>query len=86
MSTPLKLARLKIGVTADGLARAVGVNQSTIARIENGKKRPSPELANRIALHFGNAITRDQILFPEDYMEKTKKPVRSARLRKVAQA
>jgi DNA-binding XRE family transcriptional regulator len=67
MNTPLKVERERRGISADELARAVSVRQPTINRIENGKKRPSPDLANRIAKYFANAVTRDQILFPEDY-------------------
>jgi len=53
----------------------VGVNQSQYSRVESGKRRASPELANRIAKYFGNAVTRDQVLYPEDYEEVLNKPL-----------
>lgn len=74
--TPLKTARLKSGLTNDELGMAVGVKGPTISRIENGVCRPSPELALRIAKHFKNAVTRDQILFPEDYPAAAAAPKR----------
>jgi transcriptional regulator with XRE-family HTH domain len=81
MSTPLRLERERRKLTAEALAAGVGVTQPTINRIENGRKRPSPDLANRIAKYFGNAVTRDQILFPEDYADPgSKKPVRRVTL------
>lgn len=77
--TPLKQVREKSGKTAAQVARAVGVTQVQISRIENGKSTPRPELAKRLAAYFGN-ITRDQILFPEEYVgPTTKRPSRSIR-------
>lgn len=67
MGTPLRNERERLGLTTYDLAKAVGVNQSTIHRVESGKKRPSPDLADRLAKYFKNAVTRDQILFPEEY-------------------
>jgi hypothetical protein len=62
------------------------VKQPTITRIENGIRRTRPELAERIAKFFDNAVTRDQILFPADYVEQDlppKKPL-PQRLRKAS--
>jgi DNA-binding XRE family transcriptional regulator len=67
MVTPLKIERVKRAVSTEALAAAVGVRAPSINRLENGRMRASPDLANRIAKFFGNAVTRDQILFPEDY-------------------
>lgn len=58
---------MKRKLSGEELARGVGITQSYIARLENGKSRPSLEVANRIARYLNNAVTRDQILFPEDY-------------------
>jgi transcriptional regulator with XRE-family HTH domain len=68
MNTPLRNTRLARGESTYKVADAVGVDQSQYSRVESGKRRPSPDLANRIAKYFGNAVTRDQILFPEDYI------------------
>ena len=81
MKTPLKIERMKRKMTGETLAQAVGVTQSYIARLENGTSRPSLEVANRLAKFFGNAVTRDQILYPEDYVvpeQPPKKPIRQA--------
>ena len=68
--TPLKRERLKRGITTWALAQEVGVHSPTINRLENAKAQASPALAARLARFFGNAITRDQILFPEDYPQE----------------
>lgn len=74
MTTPLRCVREKRKESTRTVAEAVGVNQSQYSRVESGKRRPSPDLANRLAKYFGNAVTRDQILFPEDYVELGKRP------------
>lgn len=68
MNTPLKIERTKRKLTGEALAREIGVSQSYIARLENGTQRASPDTACRIAKYLENAVTRDQILFPEDYV------------------
>jgi transcriptional regulator with XRE-family HTH domain len=86
MQTPLKIERMKRKMSGEALARQVGITQSYIARLENGKSHPSLEVANRIAKYLGNAVTRDQILFPEDYIQPEqppKKPI-PQRLRKAS--
>ena len=85
--TPLLHIRERLGRSRSAVAREVPLEYSHLYRIEMGETRPSPELANKIAKYFKNAVTRDQILFPEDYdLGKkppspvgAKKPVRSAR-------
>lgn len=67
MATPLKLIRTRHKISSEKLAQAVGVKHPTISRIENGKKRPSPELAIRLAKYFDGEVTRDQLVFPEYY-------------------
>jgi transcriptional regulator with XRE-family HTH domain len=74
MTTPLRKARQKTGESTYTVAAAVCVNQSQYSRVESGKRRPSPDLADRIAKYFGNAVTRDQILFPEDYLAEDLPP------------
>jgi transcriptional regulator with XRE-family HTH domain len=86
MATPLKIEREKRGMTGEDIAVAVGVKAPTISRIENGRYRPSPDLANRIAKFLGNAVTRDQLLFPEDYPLPTPKPARRASARALQEA
>jgi transcriptional regulator with XRE-family HTH domain len=83
--TRLKKARKKRGWTTREVADAVGVDQSQLSRVENAKKRASPELAARLHTHFGGDVTRDEILFPEyypvDVEAGARKPVQSQQLR-----
>ena len=79
METPLKRERLTRGLSTADVATAMNVAHPTINRIENGRKRPSPELAKRLAQFFEGALSRDQIMFPEEYPVPAKKPARSAR-------
>lgn len=67
MITPLLTHREKLGQSQRQVAVALGIDPSHYRRVEIGETAASPELANRIAKYFGNAITRDQILYPEDY-------------------
>jgi transcriptional regulator with XRE-family HTH domain len=61
-------------VLQEEIALALGIDQTHFSRIERGLQTPSPQLAKRIAEYFGNAVTRDQILFPEEYpVDVTKK-------------
>jgi len=60
----LKTARLQAGLTIKELAALTKKNQSTIWRIENGKRRASPELALEIEKALVGRITHDEILFP----------------------
>jgi transcriptional regulator with XRE-family HTH domain len=70
MSSPLKALRLKRSQTLQVVATAVGTDAGNISRIENGKQKASPAMAERLAKHFGYAITEIQILYPERFVEK----------------
>jgi transcriptional regulator with XRE-family HTH domain len=78
MITPLKKERLKRCLGTEELAAAVGVSQPTINRVENGIRRASPDLADRLQRYFGLSITRDQILYPEYYEETPRRSVQPA--------
>jgi transcriptional regulator with XRE-family HTH domain len=68
MITPLLEHRKnKLKLRGRHVALDIGIDPSHYRRIEIGEVKASPEVANLIAKHFGNAITRDQILFPADY-------------------
>lgn len=67
MQSPLKRTRLTTGRTLSEVASAVGTNPGNMSRIENGKQRASPGLAEKIAKYFGYAITEIQILYPERF-------------------
>lgn len=84
MATPLQIARAKRGHSTYEVAEAVGVNQSQYSRVESGKRRPSPDLAKRLADYFGNEVTRDQIIYPELYVLKPRGPGRAQQLQKAS--
>ena len=69
MPTPLKACREKRKLVSRHVAIELGITPSHYRRIEIGETAASPELANRIAKYFGNEVTRDQILYPEDYTD-----------------
>lgn len=50
----LKEARISAGLTLHQLSEAVGVTEQSLSYYENGDRRPTPEIAMRIAsyLHF----------------------------------
>lgn len=65
--TPLKHLRNTRKLSIHAVAEAVGTNPGNMSRIENGKQRASPGLAEKIAKYFGYAITEIQILYPERF-------------------
>jgi antitoxin HigA-1 len=42
-----------LGITANQLAKSLGVNRSTLGRLLSGKQRLTLEMAARLAAHFG---------------------------------
>lgn len=75
---PLTKARKERGLSCEKVAKALNINKGNYWRIENQMERgvcgASPEMADRIAKHFGNSVTRDQILFPKDYQPVADQP------------
>jgi transcriptional regulator with XRE-family HTH domain len=69
MDTRLRKARLKRGETTYEVAAKVGVSQAQYHRVETGMSGASRELAERLARHFGDAVTEMEILYPERYVE-----------------
>lgn len=66
-STPLHAIRKRREKTLAEVAQAVGTDAGNLSRIENGKQQASPALAERLARHFGYAITEIEILYPERF-------------------
>ena len=54
----LKNARVKKGMTQAALSALAGVDVTAIGKYENGKRRPSPEVAQKIASVLGFSWTR----------------------------
>jgi DNA-binding transcriptional regulator YdaS (Cro superfamily) len=48
------------------LARRLGVSKSTITLLMQGARRPSPSLALRIEQATGGAVTRMELLYPDE--------------------
>lgn len=69
MSNLLKTVRRRRGQTLTQVAQAVGTDAGNMSRIENGKQGVSPEMAAKLARHFGYAITEMEILYPERFVE-----------------
>jgi DNA-binding transcriptional regulator YdaS (Cro superfamily) len=47
-------------------ARRLGVSKSTITLLMQGARRPSPTLALRIEQATGGAVTRMELLYPDE--------------------
>lgn len=65
MSSPLKIVRKRRKQTLQQVAMAVNSDVGNLSRIENGKQRASPLLAERLVKHFGQDLTEMQIIYPE---------------------
>jgi transcriptional regulator with XRE-family HTH domain len=63
--TPLKRIRTKKKFTQQYVADHVGVNQSTILRIERGEVWPERETLEKLVSFFDGEIKVEQILFPK---------------------
>ena len=66
----LKKLRKQRKETVYDVAAATGTNAGNISRIENGLQKPSPGLAEKLAKHFGYAITEIQLLYPERFQHE----------------
>jgi transcriptional regulator with XRE-family HTH domain len=59
----LRILRQQQGLTTRELGSVLGVSNSYIVRIENGKKRPSIDLVAKMARFFN--ITTDKLIMDE---------------------
>ncbi|MEN8236160.1 MAG: helix-turn-helix domain-containing protein [Pseudomonadota bacterium] len=53
--------------TVTELAKKIVVSRTHLNLVSTGKKRPSPDLAKKIEEATNGKVTRDELLFPEDY-------------------
>ena len=58
----VRYARQKAGLTQRALARAAGVPQSTVARIETGQLAPRVDTLNRVLRAAGHALALEPAL------------------------
>lgn len=65
--TPLRFEREKRRISQIEVAKAINIDQSHYSKIELGKLRTTPEIAERLALYFGYSISEIQILYPERF-------------------
>jgi putative transcriptional regulator len=67
MKSPLRQVREAKGQTIVEVCNAVGIDPGNLSRIENGKQKPSTEVAEKLAKFFDGGITEMQILYPERF-------------------
>lgn len=68
MSTPLRTAREKRGLTIQQVATSVGIDPGNLSRIERGKQVPSKDLAEKLSQVFSGQVSETQIIYPERFM------------------
>lgn len=64
MKSPLRQVREAKGQTIVEVCHAAGIDPGNLSRIENGKQKPSIEIAEKLAKHFDGEISEMQILYP----------------------
>ena len=65
MEHPLALYRSERGITRTQMAHLIGCDVSYVGHIEEGRRRPSPEMARMIEEATGGAVKVMDILFPK---------------------
>jgi transcriptional regulator with XRE-family HTH domain len=65
--TRLKAARELRGYSQTFVAESVGMTQSHLAKLEKRLVAASPETATRLHNFFGSLLTREEILYPEEF-------------------
>lgn len=88
MDTPLKQARLRRGLKQSEVAEAVGIGTSQFCRIEQCSSGASRKIATKLAAFFGPELTREQILYPEEFETPppARMPVRPVLLQQAQEA
>ena len=66
-TTPLKAVRLRRNETLAAVSAAVNTNTGWLSKVENGKQKASPALAEKLARHFGYLVNEIEILYPERF-------------------
>ena len=64
MEHPLGKYRIEKGITRTQMAHLIGCHASYVGHIEEGRRRPSPEMARMIEQATGGEVKVMDILFP----------------------
>lgn len=74
INTNLEERRLKKGYSQEEVAHAAGISRAAYTNIENGKRRPSPEVAQKIAkfLKFSWTLFFTQWKYPGNTPDNNK--------------
>jgi len=64
MEHPLAIYRREKGITRTQMAHLIGCDVSYVGHIEEGRRRPSPEMARMIEQATGGTVKVMDILFP----------------------
>jgi transcriptional regulator with XRE-family HTH domain len=64
MEHPLGKYRIEKGITRTQMAHLIGCDVSYVGHIEEGRRRPSPEMARMIEQATGGAVKVLETLFP----------------------
>ena len=64
MGHPLAIYRREKGITRTQMAHLIGCHASYVGHIEEGRRRPSPEMARMIEQATGGEVKVMEILFP----------------------
>ena len=68
--TPLQKIRLKKKLTLQQVAERIGVDQTTIMRIEKGESWPrTKETLDKIVAFYEGKVKEMQVLYPERFKE-----------------
>lgn len=71
MNSPLKLARIKHGLTLQQVADAIDIDTGNLSRIERGQQVPNKKLAEKLAKFFDDDVTETQIIYPERFLNES---------------
>jgi transcriptional regulator with XRE-family HTH domain len=67
MKHPLHYFRLRQRLSQAQLAAMIGVSQGYIAHIENGRRRPSPDIAKLLEEMTQGEVSRNALLYPKEH-------------------
>ena len=66
--SPLRQCREEMGLSVNRVARDLDIDAGNLSRMERGLMAVSPQLAEKLARHYGYRISEMQILYPERFV------------------